>query len=279
MKKGFLTLVSGSSGVGKNTIISKLMEDDKDIALLRSCTSRAIRVDDKIQEDGNYAYHFLTKDEFEDKIARDEMLEYDVFSDNYYGISKSGVEEAVGTGKKVIKDITVKGVLSCKEKLDKGVNIVTIFLTLKKSDLKKRLILRQTKDISRRMKHYAFEQKSIPLYDYCIYNDDIGFTIEKIKAIMDYAQHKSTILAGCNLGKYNDKKVQKIVNRLKSNKRVKPIKVAAQNGKIYIVDGINTYLASINTGVSVVKRFVDNVQIAPADEKYWTQLVDQYIQK
>ena len=56
MKKGFLTLISGSSGVGKNTVISKLKEKDKDIMLLRSCTSRDKRVDDKVQEDGETAF-------------------------------------------------------------------------------------------------------------------------------------------------------------------------------------------------------------------------------
>ena len=146
MKKGLLTLISGSSGVGKNTVIDKLVNKHKDYILLRSSTTRARRVDDKIQKDGKEVYNFLTKEEFESKISAGEMLEYDIFSGNYYGVSKGSIEEALKDYPFVLKDITVKGAINSQVELSGKVNITTIFLTLRKSLLKKRLIRRQTKN-------------------------------------------------------------------------------------------------------------------------------------
>ncbi len=274
MKKGMLVLMSGSSGVGKNTVISKLMEENEDMGILRSCTSRPKRVDDKLQKDGNYLYYFMTKEEFEGKIARGEMLEYDIFSDNYYGISKDSIDEAVKSGKLIIRDITVKGVISCKSMLQKGVNIVSVFLTMDKSELKNRLILRGTKDIKNRLKHYDFEQKSIPLYDYCIYNEDLDKTLDKMRAILAVSAGEKNILAGESMKKLHRAKVDKIVAALRRNKKVKPVLVQYDNGNVYIVNGINTYLASLISGISVTKMFVEGKKIEYADQDYWAEVVD-----
>ena len=271
MAKGLLTLISGSSGVGKNTVIAKLLEENKDMQLLRSCTSRAIRVDDKIQDDGRYTYDFLTKEEFEERIAKDDIVEYDIFGGNYYGVLKDSIYEAINAGKIGIKDITVKGVISCKTKFEKSINIVSVFLTLEKSKLKKRLILRETKDIANRMKHYKMEQKSIPLYDYCILNDDLDLTLNKMRAIMNHINGEE-ILIGEDLSKFSEDKLEKLVKRLKANKKVGKVKVAEKDGKIYVVSGYMTYLASIKSHIPVTKYFVDDIAIEESDQEYWKQL-------
>ena len=271
--KGLLTLISGSSGVGKNTVIAKLIEENSDLKMLRSCTSRGIRVDDKVQADGKYAYDFVTKDVFEEKLNNGEILEYDEFSGNYYGISKDSVNEVLKQGKIGIKDITVKGVVSCKEKLPKSVDIVSVFMTLEKSKLKQRLKLRQTKDIKNRMKHYAFEQKSISLYDFCVLNEDLDSTLSKMRAILEYGKGRE-IRVGENLSKYSLDKVEKLVKKLKRNDKVKPIEVMEQDGYIYIVKGYHTYLASIKSGMSVTKKFVDNKKIIESDQEYFKDLVN-----
>ncbi len=271
MDNKILTLISGSSGVGKNTVMARLIQDIEDSCVLRSCTSRQIRVDDKLQKDGKYAYEFLTKKEFEEKIDKDEMLEYDVFSDNYYGISSGSIEQALNDSSIVIKDITVKGAINCKTKLTKT-NIVTIFLTLEKNKLKKRLKIRQTKDIAKRMKHYRAEQKSIPNYDYCIYNDDLDATLIIIKAIINTAKSRQLLVLGENESHINLDKVNKIVHRLKSGGKVRPIEVRERDGKIYVVKGANTYLASIYSKTSVVKYFT-NRKIEDVPQDYWQQLL------
>ncbi|MBE5734885.1 MAG: hypothetical protein E7361_00305 [Clostridiales bacterium] len=273
MKKGLLVLMSGSSGVGKNTVIDKLIENNDYIGNLRSCTSRAIRVDDKVQEDGNYAYYFMTKEEFEGKIERNEMLEYDIFSGNYYGISKDAIQEAMNAEKTVIKDITVKGVASCKHLLGKNANIVSVFLTMPKSELKRRLVLRGTKDIRNRMKHYDFEQKSISLYDYCIVNKDLDKTLEKMEGVLAVSKREEDILCGEDISHIHRSKVDKIATKLKQNKKVKPVLVQMLDGKIYIVKGVNTYLASLVSGISVTKYFVENKKVCVADNAYWKEII------
>jgi len=272
MAKGFVNLVSGSSGVGKNTVITKLMEENENIVLIRSCTSRGIRVDDKKLSDGRYAYDFLTKEEFENKIKKDEMLEYDIFSNNYYGIAKSSVEEALKTGKIAMKDITVKGVINCKDKLKKEAKIVSTFLTLQKSKLKKRLVARETKDVKLRMKHYAAEQKSIPLYDFCIYNDDLDLTMSKMRAILNLAKDYK-IYCGEKIKNFKPNKVEKFVKKIRLNKSIKPIQVMEKDGKIYITKGVYKYLACIKTGVNITKTFVDKATIVDFDQNYWGELV------
>ena len=77
--KGSLIVISGPSGAGKGTVISKLLEVNKNTWLSVSCTSRPIRSNDVPGQ----TYYFLTKEEFEEKIKNDEFLEYAVYNDNY----------------------------------------------------------------------------------------------------------------------------------------------------------------------------------------------------
>ena len=169
MGKSLLVLISGSSGVGKNTVIKEIIKSNKNTGLLKSTTTRAIRVDD---DKKNPPYDFVSKEEFEQMIEKNEILEYDIFNDNYYGISKNQIKREMEKTPIILKDITVKGVVSCKEALGGKTPIVSIFLTERKSVLKKRLIERQTKDIKGRLKVYKTEQKKSPLYDFVIINNN-----------------------------------------------------------------------------------------------------------
>ncbi|MBQ4557805.1 MAG: hypothetical protein IJA61_00305 [Clostridia bacterium] len=274
MGKSLLTLISGSSGAGKNTVIAELINKHEDYTLLKSSTTRQKRIDDKLQKDGEYAYYFLSKEEFEEKINQGEMLEYDIFSDNYYGVSKGSIEKMLKISPFVLKDITVKGAINCKNILKDKINITTIFLTLKKSTLIERLKKRGTKDIKNRMKHYKFEQLSIPLYDYCIENTDLNVTLRQIEAIQMHESENLFLYLGKNK-KINENKIQKIENKLKANKKVRNIEVVESQGKIFIVKGINEYLASIRTKIDITKRFVLK-QIQNCNQEQWLEILDQY---
>ena len=83
-KKGILIVVSGFSGAGKGTLMKKLMQDYDNYALSISATTRQPRVG---EEDGR-EYFFRTKEEFEKMIARDELIEYARYVENYYGTPK-----------------------------------------------------------------------------------------------------------------------------------------------------------------------------------------------
>ena len=107
-KKGILIVVSGFSGAGKGTLMKKLMQDYDNYALSISATTRQPRVG---EEDGR-EYFFKTKDEF----ARDELIEYARYVENYYGTPKQYVMEQLEAGKDVILEIEIQGALKVKEK-------------------------------------------------------------------------------------------------------------------------------------------------------------------
>lgn len=111
-KKGILIVVSGFSGAGKGTLMKKLMQDYDNYALSISATTRQPRVG---EEDGR-EYFFRTKEEFEKMIARDELIEYARYVENYYGTPKQYVMEQLEAGKDVILEIEIQGALKVKEK-------------------------------------------------------------------------------------------------------------------------------------------------------------------
>ena len=97
-KQGLLIVLSGPSGCGKNTIINKVMENNKNIWLSISCTSREPRGEEK----NGVNYYFLSREEFEQEIENDEFLEYAEYSKNYYGTPKKYIKEHLDNGEDVI---------------------------------------------------------------------------------------------------------------------------------------------------------------------------------
>mgnify|MGYP000832717263 CR=1 FL=1 len=110
--KGILIVVSGFSGSGKGTIMKRLLEKYDNYALSVSATTRSPRPG---EEDGR-EYFFRTVEEFEKMIAKDELIEYAKYVDNYYGTPRAYVEEQLQSGKDVILEIEIQGALKVKEK-------------------------------------------------------------------------------------------------------------------------------------------------------------------
>ena len=115
-KKGILIVVSGFSGAGKGTLMKKLMQDYDNYALSISATTRQPRVG---EEDGR-EYFFRTKEEFEKMIARDELIEYARYVENYYGTPKQYVMEQLEAGKDVILEIEIQGALKMKRAVEES---------------------------------------------------------------------------------------------------------------------------------------------------------------
>ena len=111
-KQGLLIVLSGPSGCGKNTIINKVMENNKNIWLSISCTSREPRGEEK----NGVNYYFLSREEFELEIENDEFLEYAEYSKNYYGTPKKYIKEHLDNGEDVILEIEIQLALKVKEK-------------------------------------------------------------------------------------------------------------------------------------------------------------------
>lgn len=170
MKKGLLVIISGPAGSGKGTIVKRVRElAPFDFSV--SATTRKPRVG---EEEGVH-YYFVTKEEFEKKIADGEMLEYAQYVGNYYGTPKKPVEKALAEGKNIILDIEVKGALQVKEKMPEAVMIYV--LPPDYETLLARIRGRGTETeeiIQKRMTEARTEIKTFPKYDYVVINRENG---------------------------------------------------------------------------------------------------------
>ncbi|MFT9494284.1 guanylate kinase [Anaerosolibacter sp.] len=181
MNKGLLIVVSGPSGAGKGTICKQLLKLEPDVMLSVSATTRAPRTG----EIEGKNYYFLSKNEFESLIEKDEFLEYANVYGNYYGTPKKYVEEKNLEGKNVLLEIDIQGALQIKEKYPHGVFIFILPPSAK--ELKHRIVNRGTETeaaIEQRFKSAFDEINYVKKYDYCVVNDDVDAAVDKVKAII-----------------------------------------------------------------------------------------------
>ncbi|CDE90562.1 MAG: guanylate kinase [Clostridia bacterium] len=180
-----LVILSGVSGAGKDTIKKELIKRMEDIISLPSFTSREPRPG----EEEGVQYHFISKDEFKEKIKNGEFYEYDLHHENYYGTSKKLMNEKIESGKIIVKDIEVNGTENLIKKLGNDTKLVTIFLKVDKEELKNRLINRgdnlSEADMQLRLNRLEYEESKIGLYDYVIKNDDLEKTVQIIMTIIE----------------------------------------------------------------------------------------------
>ena len=180
-----LVILSGVSGAGKDTIKKELIKRMDDVISLPSFTSRKPRPG----EEEGVQYHFISKEEFEQKIKNGEFYEYDEHHENYYGTSKKLMNDKIQSGKIIVKDIEVNGTESLIKLLKNDTKLVTIFLKVDKEELKHRLINRgdnlSEADMELRLGRLKYEESKIKLYDYVIKNDDLEKTVQIIMAIIE----------------------------------------------------------------------------------------------
>ncbi len=181
-KKGILIVLSGFSGSGKGTIMKELMKKYSDrYALSISATTRQPR----LGEADGVEYFFKTKEQFEEMIAQDKLIEYARYVENYYGTPKSYVEEQLASGKDVILEIEIQGALKVKEKFP---DTVLLFVTPPSAEaLKERLTGRGTETaevIASRLSRAVEEAEGIEEYDYLVVNDVLEDCVEEVHAII-----------------------------------------------------------------------------------------------
>lgn len=179
-----LVILSGVSGAGKDTIKKELIKRMDNVISLPSFTSRKPR----IGEEEGVQYHFISKQEFEEKIKNNEFYEYDLHHENYYGTSRKLMNEKIASGKIIVKDIEVNGTENLIKLLKDETKLVTIFLRVEKEELRRRLIARgdnlSEDEIELRLGRLDYEENKIRLYDYMIKNDDFEKTVQLIMAII-----------------------------------------------------------------------------------------------
>lgn len=246
-------IVSGSSGCGKNTIINELLKTNKKLKLLPTLTTREKR---EGESEGN-PFYYVTKEEFQDKIRKNELLEHELIHNNFYGASKVLLNDFLEHGHYLIKDIGVKGTFNLDEKLQDVTPVVKIFFTTNgKRSLKKRLIGRGEKQIKLRLSRYGFEQKQKNRYDYIIHNEDKQYTIDIMNVLIKIGEKYNQILPTKPFAKINNKKIKKYIEKFLTKQKVKPVKVSLQNEKIYLLNGHERFIASILTHSTLTKKFV-----------------------
>ncbi|MCR5007390.1 MAG: guanylate kinase [Oribacterium sp.] len=186
MNKGSLVVVSGFSGAGKGTLMKNLLAKYNNYALSISCTTRKPR---EGELDGR-EYFFKTKEEFEEMIKKDELVEYAQYVDNYYGTPKEFVRSQLDAGKDVLLEIEIQGALKIKEKFP---DAVLVFITTPSGEeLKSRLIGRGTEApevVKKRLERAVQESEGVEAYDYILINDDIDTCTEKLHNLIR-AQHE-----------------------------------------------------------------------------------------
>jgi guanylate kinase len=177
---GSLYIVSAPSGAGKTSLVSKLVELDSHIKVSVSSTTRPSR---NGEVDG-VNYHFLSVAQFEAKIAEGDFLEHAQVFDNYYGTSKSAVEEQLKAGKDVILEIDWQGAQQVRKLIPQAISIFILPPSLE--ELQRRLTSRGTDSeevIARRMRDAVNEMSHYHEFDYIVINNHFETALKQLHSI------------------------------------------------------------------------------------------------
>lgn len=192
MSKGILFVMSGPSGTGKGTICEKLLENENnDVFLSVSSTTREIR---KGEVDG-VTYNYTTVEKFKEMIDEGEMLEYAIYSGNYYGTPKKTVEDMLSSGKNVLLEIEPQGALKIKEIFPEAVLMFIVPPSI--AVLKQRLEDRgreTPEQIVERLEAAKWEFEQSPKYNYIFVNDDLDVCVREVEETMRDKTVKSSLI-------------------------------------------------------------------------------------
>ena len=181
-EKGLLIVLSGPSGVGKGTVRQAIFsKGERDFIYSISATTRQRR---EGEVDG-VDYFFKTREEFEDMIKNDQLLEYTEYVGNYYVTPVDYVQKTIDAGKDIFLEIEVQGAMQVKERMPEG---TYIFLTPPNMDeLEARIVNRGTDEspvIRQRMEKAIEEIELMRYYDYAVENDTVENAVSKVLAII-----------------------------------------------------------------------------------------------
>lgn len=181
MSPGLLIVISGPSGVGKNTVINNLFNRKPNFKYSVSATTRDPRPN---EIDGQH-YFFLTEKEFQGRIDSEDFLEWAKVYEHYYGTPKKYIQQLLTSGEDVVLDVDVQGAIQVKHSLPEAVLIFLAPPSL--TELKKRLAGRNTElesELFKRIQYIKTEFQSVPQYDYLVINQEIDLTCERIECII-----------------------------------------------------------------------------------------------
>lgn len=167
---GKLVVISGSSGVGKGTVIKEFLSKNPEFKLSISCTTRAPR---EGEIDG-VNYFFLTREEFQEAINEKKFLEWAEFSGNMYGTRLDYVSKKLEEGHNIILEIDTQGALKVKEKMPEATLIFILPPSLEELEARLRGRHTETEEaIQKRLNSIKSEMENSKKYDYTIVNDSV----------------------------------------------------------------------------------------------------------
>ena len=183
--KGLLIVLSGPSGVGKDTVLRHVESENEDVNVSVSLTTREMREG----EINGKSYYFVERGYFERKLGEDAFLEYAEYVGNFYGTPKKYVDRAMNEGRDAVLDIEVQGALQVCAKRP---GTIRIFIAPPSwEELERRLRQRGTdseEKIQKRLLRAKTELQTADVYDYFVINDTVERAVRELDAIM-LAEH------------------------------------------------------------------------------------------
>ena len=187
-RKGLILVVSGFSGVGKGTIVRRLLEKYDNYALSVSVTTRAPREGERHGRE----YFFISEEQFTSMAEKGELIEYAGYVGHHYGTPRDYVTGHLDAGRDMILETRYLRVLKVKEQYPEAVLVFVV--PPDAATLKARLLGRGTETpqvIEERMRRAVEESEGVERYDYLLVNDDLEACVEELHQIM-LCEHRKT---------------------------------------------------------------------------------------
>ena len=180
-KKGVLFVISGPSGVGKGTINKMLFDEfDGQVSFSVSATTRGPR---EGEVDGTH-YFFISRQEFENRVANNEFLEHAEYAGNCYGTPRSYVLKLLDEGVSVILEIDLQGAIQVKERMPESVSIFILPPSFEELESRLRGRGAETPEkIEKRLAAAKYEMEMAYTYDYRIVNDNLEEAYQQLRSI------------------------------------------------------------------------------------------------
>ncbi len=181
MSKGSIFIVSGPSGSGKDTVLGELFKRCPDLSFSISSITRDMRKGEKQGE----KYNFISREEFEGMLQRNELLEHNIYLDNYYGTPRIPVEECVNAGRDMIIEVDVNGAAQIRKNAPQAISVFIMPPSLEV--LKSRLSGRGTESteaVEARLAEALNEIKRADEFDYIVVNDDLSAAVDDFVSVI-----------------------------------------------------------------------------------------------
>ena len=189
MKRGLLIVISGPSGVGKDTLIRRLLDLDRNLRYSVSCTTRPLRPG---EVDG-VNYTFVNRERFEQLIKEGAFLEHATYDGNLYGTLIERVEQARAAGHDIVLKIEVQGAEQVRQRVPEGLFIFVVPPST--HELERRQELRNSEtahDLVSRRKIAETEMTYASHYDHVVVNDELERAVAEVLALIQEARQRQT---------------------------------------------------------------------------------------